>query len=291
MASSLPVAIVTGTNSGVGLALAVRLGATFRVFAGMRGVSAAKRESFDAAAASAGVSANITVVDLDVNSDESVNSAIGAAINECGRCDVLVNNAGYSVFGSVEMIDMDTMQAQLNTNVLGVIRCQKAVLPTMRKQKSGKIINISSVGGVWGQPFNDIYCASKFAVEGLTESQAPLFRTFGVYVSSVQPGAIKSNFIENANKPDFAAIPPEYGPGIQSTMAAYQASAGSTLGQTSDEVAEAVMNQVINVEKPPVKVQTNPGIQGIFAMQKVDATGETGVAMATDRFLTPAAAK
>jgi NAD(P)-dependent dehydrogenase (short-subunit alcohol dehydrogenase family) len=287
MAASIPVAIVTGTNSGVGLALAVRLAASHRVFAGMRGVSAAKREALDKAAADAGVTANITVCDLDVNSDESVNSAIGAAIQETGRCDVLVNNAGYSVFGSVEMVSMETMQAQLNTNVLGVIRCTKAVLPIMRKQKSGKIINVSSVGGVWGQPFNDIYCASKFAVEGLVESQAPLFKTFGVSVTSVQPGAIKSNFIENANKPDVSAIPPEYLPALQSTMAAYQAS-GNT-GQTSDEVAQVIMEKCVLVESPPVKLQTNPAIQSIFEMQKVDTTGASGVGAATARFLTPPA--
>lgn len=180
MASSLPVAIVTGTNSGVGLALVVRLASTYRVFAGMRGISATKREALDKACTDAGVSQNVTVCDIDVNSDDSVNTTIASAIQETGRCDVLVNNAGYSVFGSIEMVSMDTMQQQLNTNVLGVIRCTKAVLPQMRKQKSGKIIYVSSVGGVWGQPFNDIYCASKFAVEGLAESQAPLFKTFGV---------------------------------------------------------------------------------------------------------------
>lgn len=88
---------------------------------------------------------------------------------------------------------MDAVQAQFNTNVFGVIRCQKAVLGTLCQQRSRKIINISSVGGVWGQPFNDVYCASKFAIEGLAESQAPVFRTFGVYVTSVQAASRRAS--------------------------------------------------------------------------------------------------
>ena len=160
-------------------------------------------------------------------------SGLVPALKEVGRVDVLVNNAGYSQAGSVEMMTMDAMKAQMETNLFGVIRCQKAVLPYMRQQKSGKIINISSVGGIWGQPFNDIYCASKFALEGLAESQAPLFRTFGVYVSCVEPGAIKSAFWSNAHVPEASAMPPEYMKPMQSTMAAYGKSAGA--GQTPEE--------------------------------------------------------
>ena len=83
--------------------------------------------------------------------------------------DVLVNNAGYSVFGSVEQLGMDTVKAQFNTNVFGVTRCEKAVLGAIRQQRSGKIINISLVDGVWGQSFKDVFCAN-FAIEGLAES-------------------------------------------------------------------------------------------------------------------------
>jgi NAD(P)-dependent dehydrogenase (short-subunit alcohol dehydrogenase family) len=277
------VAIVTGTNSGLGLALAIQLAkSSHKVYAGMRSI--AKAGALNEAAAAAGVTDNISVIEMDVNSDESVASAVDAVMDESGRCDVLVNNAGYSVFGSVEMLDMQTMLDQLNTNLFGVIRTTKAVLPTMRSQKSGKIINISSVGGVWGQPFNDIYCASKFAVEGLVESQAPLFKQFGVHVSSVQPGAIQTDFIPNAKKPDPAALPADYMEPITNVMAAYQQSSGS--GQTADEVAQVIMDQIVQVENPPVKVQTNPAIQMIFDMKTSDPTGLNGRDAAIDRFLT-----
>lgn len=275
-------AVVTGANSGLGLALAVKLASKHRVFAGMR--SLAKKDSLMEAASKAAVVENLKPVELDVNTDASVESGLVPALKEVGRVDVLVNNAGYSQAGSVEMMTMDAMKAQMETNLFGVIRCQKAVLPYMRQQKSGKIINISSVGGIWGQPFNDIYCASKVALEGLAESQAPLFRTFGVYVSCVEPGAIKSAFWSNAHVPEASAMPPEYMKPMQSTMAAYGKSAGA--GQTPEEVADVIMQQIIEASPPPVRVQTNPTIQAVFEKQLgQNVSGGAALEMATSRFL------
>ncbi|CAE7417116.1 RDH8 [Symbiodinium natans] len=275
---ALPVAVVTGANSGLGLALAVKLARSHLVFAGMR--SLAKKDALLEAAVKAEVSSNIRALELDVNTDASVESGLAPALKEAGRADVLVNNAGYSQAGSVEMMSMDAMKAQMETNLFGVIRCQKAVLPYMRQQKSGKIINISSVGGIWGQPFNDIYCASKFALEGLTESQAALFRTFGVHVSCVEPGAIKSAFFANAQVPDTSSMPSEYQKPLESTMGAYRTS--SSVGQTPDEVADVVIEQIVNSANPPVRVQTNPSIQKVFEQQLgQNMSGEVAAEMST----------
>ena len=165
-----------------------------------------------------------------------------------------------------------------------MIRCQKVVLPYMRSQKSGKIINISSVGGIWGQPFNDIYCASKFALEGMVESQAPLFRTFGVYTSCVQPGAIKSAFWSNAQVPDVSSMPAEYAKPMQSTMTAYGKS--GAVGQTPEEVADVIIQKIIEVSEPPVRVQTNPSIQKVFDQQVgQNVSGDAALNMSTSRFL------
>ncbi|CAE7830187.1 RDH8 [Symbiodinium microadriaticum] len=245
------------------MALSVKLARNHLVFAGMR--SLAKRDSLLEAATKAEVSGNVRAIEVDVNTDASVENGLVPALKEAGRVDVLVNNAGYSQAGSVEMLAMEAMKAQMETNLYGVIRCQKAVLPFMRQQKAGKIINISSVGGIWGQPFNDIYCASKFALEGLTESQAALFRTFGVHVSCVEPGAIKSAFWVNAQMPDTSVMPAEYQKPLQSTMGAYGKS--SSVGQTPDEVADVIIEQIINAASPPVRVQTNPSIQKVFEQQ------------------------
>jgi len=279
---ALPVAVVTGANSGLGMALSVKLARNHLVFAGMR--SLAKKDSLLEAATKAEVSSNIRAIEVDVNTDASVENGLVPALKEAGRVDVLVNNAGYSQAGSVEMLAMEAMKAQMETNLFGVIRCQKAVLPFMRQQKSGKIINISSVGGIWGQPFNDIYCASKFALEGLTESQAALFRTFGVHVSCVEPGAIKSAFWANAQMPDTSAMPAEYQKPLQSTMGAYGKS--SSVGQTPDEVADVIIEQIINAASPPVRVQTNPSIQKVFDQQLgQNISGEVAAQMSTTRFL------
>ena len=146
----------------------------------------------------------------------------------------------------------------------------------MRTQRSGKIINITSVGGVWGQPFNDIYCASKFAVEGLAESQAGLLRTFNVYETCVQPGGIKTAFVENAVRPDMTKTPADYAKPMMSTVEAYRTNSSA---QTAEEVAQVVMDKVVHVEHPPLKVQTNPAIQAVFQAQLADTTGEQGVKM------------
>lgn len=279
--AAIPVAIVTGTNSGVGLALSVMMAAKYRVFAGMR--SLAKKDALMAAAAEAKVEANVVPFEVDVNSDDDVEKAFANVTKETGRVDVLVNNAGYSVFGSVEFLDMAKCREQFDTNFFGVIRCQRAVLPFMRQQKSGKIVNLSSVGGVWGQPFNDVYWPSKFAVEGLSESQAAVFRTFGVHVTCVEPGAIQSAFFANAQRPDMTKVPPEYGPALQSTVAAYGQSKDA--GQTPEQVASVIMERVIDAAEPPLRVQTNPKIQPVFQQQLADPTGEAGVKAAKDRFL------
>lgn len=279
---SMPVALITGSNSGVGLALSVAMAKTHKVYATMRSVE--KRGDLDKAASAAGVSKNIVVTCMDVNSDESVRTAFDTLFAaENGRIDVLVNNAGFSAFGAVEMIPMEGAKAQFETNFFGVIRCEKAALPSMRKQRRGKIINVTSVGGVWGQPFSSLYCASKFAVEGLSESQAALFRTFGVYVSCVEPGAIKTNFIANAKRPDFKTMPEEYKKPIATTMACYQK--GGSHAQTPEEVAEVIMKEAIENPTPPFRIQTNRAIQGIFDMQLKDTTGESGAKLAKSRFL------
>jgi len=279
---ALPVAVVTGANSGLGLALSVKLAKNHLVFAGMR--SLAKKDMLMQAAVEAAVAENLKPLELDVNTDASVDSGLAVALKDVGRVDVLVNNAGYSQAGSVEMMSMEQMKAQLETNLFGVIRCHKVVLPYMRSQKSGKIINISSVGGIWGQPFNDIYCASKFALEGMVESQAPLFRTFGVYTSCVQPGAIKSAFWSNAQVPDVSSMPAEYAKPMQSTMTAYGKS--GAVGQTPEEVADVIIQKIIEVSEPPVRIQTNPSIQKVFDQQVgQNVSGDAALNMSTTRFL------
>jgi short-subunit dehydrogenase len=140
----------------------------------------------------------LNVTQLDVNNDSSVNNAIDSVIKENGRIDILVNNAGYDLFGSLEESSLEEIKQQFETNVFGVIRTTKAVIPTMRKQGNGTIVNISSVGGTVGLlPFISAYHASKFAVEGFTESLRQELADFNINIILIEPGSISSNFMAN----------------------------------------------------------------------------------------------
>ena len=174
------VALVTGASSGIGRAIAERLARDgLRVFGTSRKVPEAAAGGIDMLA-------------LDVCSDESVRTCIAALIERTGRIDVLVNNAGYLLSGAVEETTVEEAKEQVETNFFGTFRVVKAVLPTMRAQKSGHIVNISSLAGMVPLPFWGLYAASKFAVEGLTESLRYELRPFGIAVSLIEPGYIKT---------------------------------------------------------------------------------------------------
>jgi len=140
----------------------------------------------------------LKTLQLDVNDDLSVNNAMSTVLEENGRVDVLVNNAGYSMFGSLEELSFEEIKGQFETNFFGVLRTCKAVIPTMRKQGNGKIINVGSLGGRIGLlPFLTQYHASKFALEGFTESLRQELYEFGINVVLIEPGTIRTNFENN----------------------------------------------------------------------------------------------
>ena len=139
----------------------------------------------------------IRTVQLDVTDENSIKNAIQLIISESGRIDLLVNNAGYGLTGAFEDIGIDEIKALYETNVFGVIRVTQAVLPIMRKQRSGRIINISSGAGKIGYPGGSAYVSSKFALEGLSESMAFEVEQFGIKIVLVEPGFIRTNFADN----------------------------------------------------------------------------------------------
>ncbi len=191
MATTRRLALVTGATSGIGKETARAF-----VAAGFEVVGTGRRTS--ALTPPPGV----TYVDLDVASDESVTHAVGAVIDRFGRIDVLVNNAGIGAAGAVEENSVAQAQTVLDINVLGVIRMTKAVLPYMRAQGGGRIINVSSVLGIAPQPFMAIYVASKHALEGYSESLDHEVREHGIRVLLVQPAYTKTSFDTNATQPD-----------------------------------------------------------------------------------------
>src|SRR5919198_2419995 len=188
------VAVVTGSSSGIGYATALELARSgYLVFATMRNPE--KRADLEMAARDEKLP--LQVEQLDVTDPDSINAFMNKISASIGRIDVLVNNAGYATIGSIEDLSIKEIQNQLDTNFLGAIRVTQAVLPVMRSQKSGTIVNVSSAAGRTGLPGMSAYVASKFALEGLSESLAYEVAPFGINVIMIEPGAVKTKAFDN----------------------------------------------------------------------------------------------
>lgn len=185
------VALVTGASSGIGLSTAVELARNgFFTYASSRHPSKASAIN----EATEKEELPMTSIRLDVNDEASVNNAVARILADKGRIDVLVNNAGYGLAGAFEDTSMEEARALYETNFFGLVRMTQAVLPTMRKQRTGTIVNISSGAGRVGYPGASIYVSSKHAVEGLSESMAYELEPLGIRVIVVEPGVVKTNF-------------------------------------------------------------------------------------------------
>jgi len=177
--ANFEVVLVTGASSGIGQTIARHLAARgWRVF----GTSRQTASGFD----------GVDMLPMDADDDESVTRAVAAILEKTGRLDAVVNNAGWALMGPIEDTPMADARAQMETNFFGVLRVCRAALPVMREQRAGHIVNISSLGGVFGMPFSGIYSASKFAVEGLSESLRLETRRFGIRVVLIEPGDTRS---------------------------------------------------------------------------------------------------
>jgi NAD(P)-dependent dehydrogenase (short-subunit alcohol dehydrogenase family) len=179
--------LITGTSKGIGFETALHFArAGHKVLATMRNPAQAPA----LAEFAAGEHLPIFISSLDVDSDVSVSEGVAALTKAHGRIDVLVNNAGVETTGSVEETTLDLFRSVMETNYFGVIRCTQALLPQMRARGSGFIVQISSVAGRFSQPPLAAYCASKWALEAMTEALAGEMKTFGVHVALVEPGII-----------------------------------------------------------------------------------------------------
>ena len=229
------VALVTGSSSGIGYETALLLARNgFDTYATMRNLNKskeiteiAKKEDLP-----------LRVLKLDVTDDKSVDDAINHILNEKKSIDVVVNNAGYGLMGSVEESSLDEIKAQFETNLFGSIRVMQKILPIMRKQMNGTIVNISSVAGRIGFPMSSSYVSSKFALEGLSESMAYELEQFGIKIILIEPGVIDTNF---------TFVTPKKALGTYSNlMNKIQTNLFSTLanGTSPKVVANAILNAV-----------------------------------------------
>ena len=186
--------LITGASSGIGQATALYLAQRgYSVIGTSRSI--ARLGSLQSEAVKLGLS--VASAELDINSDEGVDGVLPRLIEEHGVIDVLVNNAGYGVRGPLEYTSMAELKSEFETNFFAVVRLIKAVLPGMIREGRGTIVNVSSVLGRLGTPFNSAYVSSKFAVEGLSESLRTELWPLGIRVAVVEPGAVRTNFHRN----------------------------------------------------------------------------------------------
>ncbi|TDT61139.1 SDR family oxidoreductase [Fonticella tunisiensis] len=188
------VVLITGASSGIGKATAEFLAKHgYKVYGTSR---KAYFETEEQVAATSDSSGFIKMIPLDVCSDDSVKKAVSYVYEKEGHIDILINNAGFGIAGSVEDTSPEEAFAQFNTNFFGTHRMLRAVLPIMRKQGKGLIINVSSVAGVFPIPFQSMYSASKYAVESMTEALRMELKPFGIKVSMVEPGDTRTGFTD-----------------------------------------------------------------------------------------------
>jgi NAD(P)-dependent dehydrogenase (short-subunit alcohol dehydrogenase family) len=240
-----PVWFITGCSTGFGRQLAkhtLSLGYPTVVTA---------RNAAQVADIVAGHEENALVLTLDVTQQAQIDAAVDAALKKFGRIDVLVNNAGVGYFGSFEESDLDAVRNMFEINVWGLTNMTRAVLPTLRKQRSGTVVNISSMGGIAALPAVSFYNGTKFAVEGLSESLALEVAPLGVKVLIVEPGPFRTDWAgRSANE-------------VPSTIADYDTTAGARLRTIRDysgkqpgdpERAAAIIVQTVELPEPPLRL-------------------------------------
>lgn len=258
------VAVVTGSSTGNGFETSLLLAKNkFYTYATMRNLDKSTRTKEIAKKDSL----SLEVLQLDVIDDKSVADAIDMISNRHRRIDVLVNNAGYDMHGAVEDLSIDEIKTQFETNFFGAVRLMKAVLPLMRKQRSGIIVNVSSIGGRIGVPLNSAYTSSKFALEGFSESMKYELEGFGIRVILIEPGAVKTNFLENikwaqeAVKSDspYAELSKKVSEGVRES---FKQASSSPL-----QVAEAILN-AIKSENPNTRYLVGDDAAAIIERRK-----------------------
>ncbi len=237
------VALVTGSSSGIGYETALALARDgYHTFASMRDTS--KAEELKKTANKENLP--ITVIDLDVDNEASIVEAIKKVMLDANRIDVLVNNAGYGQFGCTEDISTDDFRKQFETNFFSVVRIIQEVVPIMRKQSSGFIVNISSVAGRIGLPGSPAYISSKFALEGLGECLRYELGMFGIKTTLIEPGVIKTNFFDSMKIPD-SKKDPKYKQLTDNMLAGLKmmVELGTAPSQVADVVIKAIHDEEI----------------------------------------------
>ena len=239
------VALVTGSSSGIGYETCLALAKDgYHTFASMRDIK--KSEKLKQIAEKENLA--ITILELDVDNENSIMSAIKTILKDSNRIDVLVNNAGYGQFGCLEDVSVDEFRKQFETNFFSIVRIIQEVAPIMRKQGSGIIVNISSLAGRMGLPGSPAYISSKFALEGLGECLRYELGMFGIKTTLIEPGVIKTKFFDSMKIPD-SKKDPKYKQLTDNMLAGLKMMV--EMGTPPSQVAEVVMKAIHDKEMLP----------------------------------------
>ena len=250
------VVLITGASSGIGRACAQYLAERgYRVYGTSRKITSDDPVE----------DGSVRMIRMDVNDDRSVASGIDQVLQDAGRLDVVVNNAGFGIAGAIEETSIEEARALFETNLFGLLRVCRAVLPKMRGQGSGTIINISSLAGRIGLPYQGLYSATKFAVEGLTEALRMEVKPFGIKVVLIEPGDFRTGFTANrvhtaASKEDSA-----YQERFQRTL---KVAESDEEGGSSPERIARLLHRILQESSPKVRYSTGEASQRAAAILK-----------------------
>jgi len=258
------VVLVVGASSGIGRACAVHLVERgYAVFGTTRRAPAEVRVSLQAECASADL---LDVVAMDVDLDESVAAAVDDVVARAGRIDAVVNCAGFGIGGAIEETGIDEAKAIFETNFFGALRVARAVLPIMRTQGSGTIIHVSSIGGRIALPFQGLYSATKFAVEGLTESLRMEVRRFGIRVVLIEPGDFSTGFTDRRRSVRVAGSPAS--PYAETYRAALSVVEKDERGGAAPERIGPLVAKILEARSPRLRHTVGPAFQRIAVRLK-----------------------
>lgn len=246
------VILITGASSGFGKISAQMLSAQGHIVYGT-----SRKTSED--------QGKVKMLLMDVTLSSSIQKGVEQILSEQGRIDVLINNAGMGIGGALEFATDEEVSRQMNTNFFGVVNMCREVLPVMRKARKGKIVNISSIGGVMGVPYQGIYSASKFAVEGYSETLALEVHPFGIKVCLVEPGDFQTGFTDSRNISEGTMKETDYKESFSRSMKIIE---NEERNGCHPQKLGAAICRIVNRTNPPFRTKVGPFIQVWFARSK-----------------------
>lgn len=270
MSASSQVILITGASAGIGAALAQTLADRFpniKLILAARSID--KLERIADRARQSG--AEVLVVATDMGDPDQVKALAKTAIDKYGRVDVLVNNAGYGQMGPVELIPIESVQRQFQVNVIGAIGLIQAMIPVMRDQGGGKIINVSSLGGRIAFPFGGLYSASKFALESLSDSLRRELAPFNIRVSVIEPGPVSTEFFEVVDREVDNTMPDAINTPYRAAFENLANLDKLTKRQawSSERVADVIIKAIVAKRPQPRYIAATAGGLTVFMMTKV----------------------